>query len=436
MDIQRYQEWEQRFFHKLPPAIRTFLQNISGFLHLLVLRFVEDRCITQASALAYTTLLSLVPLMTLVFGMLSAFPAFSEIQNDIQHFIFENFVPASGAVVQDYLENFTQKTSQLTAIGIAFLIITALLMVKTIDKALNTIWHSNRSRNPVTSFLVYWSILTVAPLLIGISVFVTSYLTSLSLWSDVVERHLGLQVLNILPFVTSATAFTLLYMLIPNRRVPMFYALLGGICAALLFDMAKRGFALYVTQSPVYETIYGALSTIPLFLIWIYASWIMILFGAEVTYCLTIYRRSEYHNQKLSGYSNFIYSYRLLGHLWEAQQQGSTLSLEVILSREGWQNELRLMDMLRRLKRHHWVYRGVEGDEWGLARDLGEVALLDLYKMMVSGIFDTYPELPDKHQSWNKNLEQTLEPIRALTEQEMNKPLKTFYSQHLDIQEK
>lgn len=412
---------------KLPPGAR----HLSGFLHFVLTRFVEDNCLGQASALAYTTLLSLVPLLTLVFGMLSAFPAFQGMQADIQQMLFENLVPTSGEQVQAYLMSFTQKTSQLTAIGIAFLIITALLMVRTIDNALNNIWHTSRERSFVSSFMVYWSMLTVAPLLIGVSVFVTSYLISLPLLHDMVEPNLLSRLLSLMPFITSTVAFTLFYMLIPNRKVPLHYALIGGTVAAILFDIAKRGFALYVTHSDVYETIYGALATVPLFLLWIYVSWVVILLGAEITYCLSVFQwkctEASRHDQE----SPLIHAYRILGHLWQAQCAGRTLSIEEMLRRERWRDEVKLLELLHMLKRQQWVYRSGETHHWGLARDLGEISFLEFYQLMSKD----FNALPQQEDNWNENLMPILQHLRDVAQETMSVPLKELYKQTLKTPE-
>ncbi len=406
----------------LPPGVRPF----STFVHFVFNRFIDDNCLAQASALAYTTLLSLVPLLTLVFGMLSAFPAFQGMQEQIQKLLFENLVPTSGEQVQAYLISFTQKTSQLTAIGIAFLIITALLMVRTIDQALNHIWHTSRERSLVSSFMVYWSMLTVAPLLVGISVFITSYLLSLPLWNEMMQPGFMRIFLVFMPFMFSTIAFTLFYMLIPNRKVPLYYALLGGMVAAILFDVAKRGFALYVTHSDVYETIYGALATVPLFLLWIYVSWVVILLGAEITYCLSIFQWKNNEANRRDEESELIHAYRILGHLWQAQCAGRTVSIEDILRKEAWRDEVKLVDLLHMLRRKRWVYRSGETHHWGLARDLGEISFKEFY-CLISNDFNALPHYQDR---WNENLIPILCHLHETAEQIMNISLKELYKSH------
>ena len=402
---------------------RIWSQTTRRYLHLLTARFIADNCLSKAAALAYTTLLSLVPLMTLGLGMLAVFPQFQSLQIDIQHFIFSNFVPTTGEVVQAYFQTFTGKTSQLTAIGIGFLIAAALLMVHTIDDALNEIWHTNRQRSPVRSFLVYWAALTVAPLLIGISIFVTSYLISLPLFIEV-SLQPGPRLLGYLPFALSTLVFTLFYWLIPNRRVPWRYALFGGMLAALLFDLAKRGFAIYVTHSDVYQTIYGTLATIPLFLMWIYLSWVVILLGAEITYCLSIFQWHNHDDEVHPTHdTDLIYAFRILGYLWTAQRRGEAMSVEAMLAQEGWQDEARLLSLLRQLRLARWVYHSHETHHWGLARDLGDTPVYELYHLMSNGL-NTPPKQLD---AWNQNLARLFGQLHQCTQDIMQVPLKTLY---------
>ena len=273
-------------------GLQRLWTRLGRFLHLLVFRFIQDGGLQHTATLTYTTLLSLVPLMTVSLAIFSAFPVSDRVVAQLQDFVFQNMVPASGEVIRQYLEEFSSKASRMTGTGTVFLVIVAVMMMGTIDRALNTIWQVRRKRSPLGMFMVYWSILSLGPIFMGTSVVLTSYFVSLPLFEDAaltlgVDRH---GMLGLMPVLASATAFTLLYMVVPNRSVPLRHALAGGVLAALLFELAKRGFALYLTTFPTYEAIYGALAAVPVFLIWIYLSWLVTLLGAEFTYCLWIYR--------------------------------------------------------------------------------------------------------------------------------------------------
>nr|VFJ90489.1 MAG: membrane protein [Candidatus Kentron sp. LFY] len=262
-------------------------RRIKNFFTCLAYHFVNDRCLESAGALAYISLLSLVPLMTVGFTLFAAFPAFDESIGKVQNFVFGNLMPASGEIVRTHLRDFMDKASALTLPGLVALLVTALLSMATIDRTLNAIWKVRRHRSLVNAFTVYWAVLTIGPILIGISLAATSYVVSLPFFANTAHGPSDPGAfLELLPFFAAMLAFTLLYAIVPYRRVPIHHAMAGGVMAAVLFESAKEGFALFVTYFSTYEAIYGALAALPLFLIWIYLSWPIILFGAEFTYCL------------------------------------------------------------------------------------------------------------------------------------------------------
>ncbi len=223
-----------------------------------------------------------MPLVAVVFGSLSMFPVFGGWAEALQEFIYRNFVPAAGDVIFAHLERFAGSAGELTAVGLAALVVSALLLLATIEEAFNDVWHVHKGRSLSQRVLAYWTVLTLGPLLMGASLSVTSYLFSFSLAPDqMMLAKAQSMFLRLLPFVFEVLAFTLLYLVVPNRSVRPRVALLGGVVAALLFEATKRGFALFVLNYTSYQIIYGALAAIPIFLIWIYLSWLVILVGAE-----------------------------------------------------------------------------------------------------------------------------------------------------------
>ncbi len=361
------------------PTGRSPLRHLGSFTRLLLHHFNQDAGVQHVAALTYTTLLSLVPLMTVMLALFSVFPASDRMSQQVEDFLFQNFVPAAGEAVQQHLRNFSQKAGKLTGVGFAFLIIVALMLMSNIDKAFNTIWHVRRKRSPVAKFTVYWAILSLGPLLIAFSVGVTSYLVSIPLFSDGETVMLvRTRMLSLMPVLISALAFTLLYALVPNRNVPLRHALAGGVLAALLFELAKRGFALYVTAFPTYETIYGALAAVPIFLIWIYLSWLVTLLGAEFTYCLGIYRE-DWRESREEGGEAFLLVLRLLRALRGAQHAGGSLSVRELVRLLPRSNDEEIELALLDLQQARMVTRA-EDKGWLLARDLDEVSLLELYR--------------------------------------------------------
>lgn len=273
---------------------RQFRPGLHAFwlwLKLLWKRINDDNMTTQAGNLAYVSLLALVPLVAVVFALFAAFPVFSDVSVQLKNFIFTNFMPAAGNTLQRYMEQFVANVNRMTAVGAVGLIVTALLLMHSVDSALNTIWRSHKKRPLVYSFAVYWMILTLEQLLAGASLAISSYLLSLR-WVNVSGvTSLIDQMLRIFPLLLSWFAFWLLYSIVPTRRIPPRDALIGALVAGALFELGKKGFALYVTMFPSYQLIYGVLAVIPILFLWVYWTWCIVLLGAEITATLGDYRQ-------------------------------------------------------------------------------------------------------------------------------------------------
>jgi membrane protein len=265
------------------------VRPLMAWLKLLWRRIDEDHMTTLAGNLAYVSLLSLVPLIAVVFALFAAFPMFSDVSVTLRHFVFANFLPATGDVIQRYIEQFVANSNKMTAVGACGLIVTALLLMYAIDSALNTIWRSRRVRPKVYSFAIYWMILTLGPLLAGASLAISSYLLSLR-WASELNGAID-NILRIFPLLLSWISFWLLYSLVPTARVLNRDAVLGALAAALLFELGKKGFALYITTFPSYQLIYGVISVVPILFVWVYWTWCIVLLGAEITVTLGEYRK-------------------------------------------------------------------------------------------------------------------------------------------------
>ena len=259
------------------PSIKQFWQFILSTID----RFGRHGCMNSAAALTYTTLFAVVPLMTVTYSLLSAIPSFQGMGETIQTFIFHNFVPTAGEAVKSYLVNFSQQARKLTAVGILFLIVTAFMMLRTVDKAINKIWQVDQMRRGVSGFLLYWAILSLGPFMVGLGLVVTSYLASLKFVTDT-TAYFGVEheLLRLMPVLLSGVVLTLLYAAVPNRKVPVRHALMGALVVAIALETAKGLFTLFVTRTPTYELVYGAFAAVPVFLLWIYLSWVLVLFGA------------------------------------------------------------------------------------------------------------------------------------------------------------
>ncbi|MES2142496.1 MAG: YihY family inner membrane protein [Pseudomonadota bacterium] len=246
-------------------------------------RFNDTGCSYRAAALSFTTLLSLIPLMTLGFSILAKYHRFKKISAQIQDFIFSNFLASSGKSIQIYLSNFVAQANQISVISLIFLIITATMMMFTLEQTLNSIWKTDKRRHWTLTALLYWTALLFIPILIGFTLFLSSHLIIPLIKAGVISKPF----LVLLPFLLSIFSFTFLYTLVPHCTVPFRYGFIGALIATFLFEGAKYLFSLYLHYFPTYKIIYGALSAFPLFLVWIYICWVIALIGATVTFALT-----------------------------------------------------------------------------------------------------------------------------------------------------
>ena len=258
------------------------LLELIGFLRFVFRRWTEDRCPMIAGALTYTTLLALVPAFLVAVAVMASMPFFDEVMTKFKIFLLMNLVPeVANAIITVYMTQFSVNAARLTTVGLVIVLGVAVWLMLTMDSTFNAIWRVQRSRPYWVSAVAYAALLLVAPALIAVSVTVTTYAMSLS---AALGDESGLPfMLRAVPTTISALAFYLLYKLIPNRHVPWRHALLGGVVAALLFEAAKECFRIYVHHSTTYSLMYGALAFVPILLAWIYLSWLVILFGAELT---------------------------------------------------------------------------------------------------------------------------------------------------------
>jgi len=270
-------------------TINNFWQSHKGGLFYFTRRVEREQIQVVAGYLSYVCLMSLVPLMVVMLSVMTAFPLFAELQQSIEQFVYQNFVPAAGDVVQHYLSGFVANASKMSAVAVSFLFIAALLLISSIDKTFNKIWRVNDKRRTITSFAMYWMVLTLGPILVGASIALSSYLVSIVSVDEYDVLGLFDVFLRLLPLLSSIIAFVILYMAVPNKAVPFKFAIAGAAVAGVLFELAKKAFALYIAAFPSYQVIYGALATIPIIFLWVYVSWLIVLTGALITVSLQEY---------------------------------------------------------------------------------------------------------------------------------------------------
>jgi len=353
-------------------------------------RFEAQRGTEIAASLAFTSILALVPLLVVVFGALSLFPAFDGWQGAIQDFVFRNFVPAMGEQVQAYLVEFTAKAQQLQSVGIVFLIVTVLMMMSTIEQTFNMIWGVERRRPFALRFLVYWAVLTLGPMFVGAGIIGTSALVSMPLFRAGVDAAgFSTHLLHWLPLLASCAAFVLCYKLIPFCPVRFRHAAIGGVAAAVLFEAAKHLFALYVTRFPTQQAVYGAFATVPIFLVWVYLSWTIVLLGAQLTHSLAVAPGPRALPRDDWRAGDLYCAWRILHQLFRAQRRGATLGDDALRAAEPLLDHAQMNDVLGKLDAARWVARDAR-DEWLLLRDLDDVTLAELARLLPGG-----PPVPD-----------------------------------------
>lgn len=395
------------------------------FLRYLFKQFLNNQGILNAAALTYTTLFAVVPLMTVSYAMLAAVPSFQGVGQELQGWVFDNFVPATGAVVQDYLNDFSSQARKLTAVGIVLLAVTSIMMMKNIEAAFNRIWRVSEPRKGLSSFLLYWAILSLGPILIGVGLVLTSYIASLPFISSATDVVGKGRLLSVLPMLMSAAAFTLIYVAVPNCRVSLKSALIGGVVVALLFESAKRGFTAFVTQFPSYELIYGAFAAVPLFLLWVFISWVIILMGAELTRSITVYRSTNNNGQTPHLYTVVAVLYRL----WRAQREGEALSDQRLLQEVETLDQGRWDTYLTLLIDGGLVKRSDQG-EYLLSCNMSTLSLFDVNRLLPWPTPN--PTEVESIVSWERGLGERLSTINELEKSELSINMEQLFSKSVE----
>ena len=354
--------------------------RIGELLRIVVRRFYDDDCMQIASSLTFTSLLALVPVVTVALTVITAFPMFANMTSALQMFLLENMMPASADVIVSYTQQFTRNAAKLTAVGVIFLFVTSVMLLLTIDRAFNDIWRVKRSRSVVQRIFVYWTLITVGPVLIGASLSLTSWLVSQAVGFTRGLPGAGVAILTVVPVLLTSVAFSLLYAALPNRRIKLKDAITGGVLAAIGFEVMKRSFAFYVAEFPTYTLVYGAFAAVPIFLLWIYVSWLVVIFGAVVVAALPEWRDGAGQTQPVPG-SDFFDALQILKILWSAHGSGAVVALPEILAASTVRIE-QVEAILDSMIGAGWVARTVQGG-WVLHRDPTAKTDEDVYRLFV-----------------------------------------------------
>ncbi len=340
-------------------------------------RAAEERIAQVAASLTFTTVLSLVPLFAVILALFTAFPLFQQFRTALEEYLINSLMPpAIAESIMGYLNQFAQAASRLTAIGSVFLIITSVSLMLTIDTALNEIWHVRKARPLPQRLLVYWAALSLGPVMLGASLWISGFLAreSLGLVGDI-SPLVGVA-LSFVPLLLTGLGFSALFVVVPNRQVPWRDAAIGGFAAALVLEVMKAGFAYYVTRFPTYTMLYGAFATLPIFLLWVYLSWLVTLFGATLAASLPMIRLGRWDRTSRPG-ADFVDALRVLRSLMAARGRvPAGLSTQVMATRLRLNHD-ELMRVLETLVGIGYVARLGEGqrERWALVCDPAQATL-------------------------------------------------------------
>jgi membrane protein len=397
----------------------------SGSLTWYVLcRFNKDGCLSSAAALSYTTLLAMVPLLALALGILTGFPGFEDVHVRIQSFVLRNLVPQAGQAVTSALTSFIENAGRATGVGIIGLAFTSIMLFATINSAFNQIWRVERERPILWRVVVYWAIISLGPMLFG---------AALSLSGTIFGEITGARGMRkliswLLPLVIEIVAFSLLYAITPNRPVRWRHAWLAGLVAALLFELLKAGYGSYLRQFPTYQSIYGALSAIPIFLLWMYLCWAVTLFGAEVAAALPEWQSAnalkEPERDPRPG-ERLTLAMVLLNRMLESSRAQGPIPQQDLI--DGLAAPMKWVDCeLQALNNGGFIERTERGD-WVLARDLDELTVGDLYRglELTPSPADAAPSTPlAPAADWPERLYKILAEVKEAEREVMRVPVK------------
>ncbi len=405
------------------PAQRALavLVTLGRFLHHTWRRFEADDGMRLAAGLSYASLLALVPLLTIVFGMLSLFPAFEGAQERLLSGLVQDFLPETGDEIAERLQEFAQAATRVAGPGVVALLVTALLLLFNINSAFNKIWRVSEPHSLAMRMLVYWALLTLGPLLVGASLSISSifFAQAEMMGFDYVSGWL--EISQLIAFVLAASAFTLAFFIVPNRRVQLAHAAIGGVVAASLFEILKWGFAIYLANFPAYEAIYGALSSIPIFLLWLFLTWMAVLLGAEVAATLPEFQTTRARTLRhWSAGQRLALALSVLLRLRQAMHEGRQLGRKEMTGNLPATPE-EIDQTLDYMRANGFVARTHHG-KWVIGRDLGDVDLDELLDALHLSL--------KPGDGWLQSAEEAVRRLDAAAQSVRGKPVAQVLDEH------
>ena len=353
--------------------------KLFAFARFVVRRFDEERVPQAASSMTFTTLLALVPVLTVMVAVASIFPVFDRWSDSFVSFVNQTIVPQGAEMVFDYINDFRDQAGKLTAIGSVMLMVTSLMLIRTIDNTFNRIWRVNTQRPWMMQFLVYWALLTFGPLSLGVGIsFMVGSFQGSALASFVPQWMGGvLQTLGTLFFAT--LLLWCLYRFVPNRFVPGRHAFIGALITAFCLETARFLFAWYMGNFDGYRSIYGAFAAVPFFLAWLNLLWTLLLGGAVLTSSLS-YWQGEAFRRDLDSSRRFDDVLKILILLNDAQEEGRALTVQEFREYINMGYD-KLGELLEKLAQSGYIYNGRQG--WVLKTGADSIELGELFKLFV-----------------------------------------------------
>lgn len=384
--------------------------RVGTFFRFLARRFLDDNLFQAAGALSFTTVFALVPLSMVVFGVLSAFPAFSDWSDRLSDYIFSNFVPSSARSVEKYLKQLSSNVGQLTAAGVIALVISLLITLNGVETTFNRIWRVHAARPRLGRFLVYWTVLTLGALMAAASLAISARFFAMEVFKTDAGHVLENGLLQLAPMVIELLAFTAIYRVVPHRTVKWRHALAGALLAMLLLETVKAVMGLYFGSFATYSKIYGTLAFVPIFLLWIYLGWVSILLGASLASSVSAFRYQPAAMRLPLGYEMYGLL-RLLARFQESRVQGRGLHSDTIQHLEPLLTDSLVQEMLGQLHDIKVVRRAEDG-EWLLARDLDDLTLAELYEACQLRIPIAEAHLPCRDDALGRSAVAAMDELR------------------------
>lgn len=356
---------------KLPFYQKTWFQ----FILFVIRRFEADRCREQAGSLTYTTLFAVVPMLTVFLVIISSIKALEPARQQLQQMIYSNFLPKTSIAFDKAFNVFTDNSSNLTIIGVLFLFVTTVMMLTSIETVFNRIWRVQETRNGIIGFMRYWTIISLGPILLGSAFVISSTLASMNVLSNNFAGYEvdGTAVFGLISFALTVLGFFILYWTIPNRSVPVQAAVIAALFGAITFELLKNLFGFVMANFTSYTIVYGAFAAIPIFLLWIFLSWNVVLIGVEISYALTAFHSGKVHTRH-----PILMMLDILELFYKKQKTGQAVTDEEVLDILGRGEIERWPVYVQQLQKQNLI-KCTDNNEYVLVRNLDHVDFWSFY---------------------------------------------------------